>query len=571
MHTITQLTQGSTEWHAHRAKHFNASEASAMLGISPYQTRSDLLKAKSTGITPEVDSAKQRLFDAGHAAEAAARPNAEQIIGEDLYPITATLEVDGLNLSASYDGAVISEEVCWENKHENVNLLDSLSRAIIPEQYHPQLEQQLLVLGAEKVLFTASSVDGTIKGYAWYTSIPEMRQRLIGGWHQFSEDLANYSAPEPVEAKPIGKTPETLPALHIEVTGMVAASNLAAYKEHALTVFAGINRELTTDHHFADAEKTIKWCGEVEDRLQAAKQHALSQTASIDQLFKAIDDISAEARRTRLELDKLVKARKESIRGEIVADGIAQATKHMQSLNDRLGKSLMPPVHADFGGVIKGKRSIDSIREAVSNELARVKIESNAIADRIQININTLNKAPEYAFLFADIATLVLRASDDLEAVIQNRISAHEAKEAARIEAERQRIATQERIKAEAAAKTRADAEIAAARAAQEVQSASVAAEQVERIVPAPDVAPVKSTVVAMPVRAPAPTTPPTLRLGQIGERLGFNLTADFLKNLGFEPAATDKNSKLFHEADFPLICMRLVSHIQHVQTQLAA
>jgi predicted phage-related endonuclease len=62
----------------------------------------------------------------------------------------------------------------------------------------------------------------------------------------------------------------------------------------------------------------VKWCGDVETRLEAAKQHALSQTSSIDVLFRTIDEISAEARRVRLEVDKLVKARKESIREEIV-------------------------------------------------------------------------------------------------------------------------------------------------------------------------------------------------------------------------------------------------------------
>ena len=65
--------------------------------------------------------------------------------------------------------------------------------------------------------------------------------------------------------------------------------------------------------------------------------------------------------------------------------------------------------------------------------------------------------------------------------------------------------------------------------------------------------------------------TPPTLKLGQIGERLGFSLTGDFLKNIGFEPAARDKSALLFHERDFALICMRLVSHIQQVQAKQAA
>ena len=73
---------------------------------------------------------------------------------------------------------------------------------------------------------------------------------------------------------------------------------------------------------------------------------------------------------------------------------------------------------------------------------------------------------------------------------------------------------------------------------------------------------------------APAPaerTGTPTLKLGQIAERLGFTLTADFLKGLGFEPAATDRASKLYHEADFALILAALVRHIEQVQARSAA
>ena len=78
-----------------------------------------------------------------------------------------------------------------------------------------------------------------------------------------------------------------------------------------------------------------------------------------------------------------------------------------------------------------------------------------------------------------------------------------------------------------------------------------------------------------VPMRAaPAPaerTGTPTLKLGQIAERLGFTLTADFLKGLGFEPAATDRASKLYFEADFPLILAALVRHIEQVQARAAA
>ena len=48
------LIQGSAEWHAFRRQHYTASDAPAMLGISPYKTRAELLREKATGITPEI-------------------------------------------------------------------------------------------------------------------------------------------------------------------------------------------------------------------------------------------------------------------------------------------------------------------------------------------------------------------------------------------------------------------------------------------------------------------------------------------------------------------------------------
>ena len=75
--------QGSEAWHTLRAKHYTASEASAMLGVSKYQTRADLIKRKATGLAEEIDAATQRRFDDGHAAEAAARSIVEGIIGAD--------------------------------------------------------------------------------------------------------------------------------------------------------------------------------------------------------------------------------------------------------------------------------------------------------------------------------------------------------------------------------------------------------------------------------------------------------------------------------------------------------
>lgn len=450
MNILENVPQGSAAWLAIRTQYNTASEAPAALGASKYLSRSDLLKQKSTGLTPEVCGAKQALFDRGHQSEARARSLAEAIIGTELFPVTATFSVDGIDLLASMDGATMDETIIWEHKLFSERLANDVRAGMLDPHYTIQLDQQLLVSGAKKCLFMTSDGTETNMAWCWYEYDQAKADALLAGWRQFRADLATY-VPPVVIAEAVGHTPETLPALRIEVTGMVTASNLADYKAHALAVFGGINRELTTDQQFADAEKVVKWCGDVEDRLAAAKQHALSQTASIDELFRAIDDISAEARRTRLELDKLVKARKEAVRGEIVAEGVAALRAHIDGLNQRLGKPYMPVITADFGGAVKGKRTVDSLRDAVSTTLANAKIDASAIADRIGLNLAMLrDHAANHAFLFADAAQIVLKAHDYLTILVKSRIAEHQAAELAKEEATRERIRAEEAAKASA-------------------------------------------------------------------------------------------------------------------------
>ena len=134
------VDQGTPEWHEHRAKYFNASDAPAMLGISPYKTRSALIAERATGITDDIDPNTQRIFDRGHKFEALARPLAEAHINEDLYPVTGT---EG-KLSASFDGLTIDENIAFEHKTLNSSLRGISKAEDLPEHYRAQMEQQLL-------------------------------------------------------------------------------------------------------------------------------------------------------------------------------------------------------------------------------------------------------------------------------------------------------------------------------------------------------------------------------------------------------------------------------------------
>ena len=406
--TIHEFQQGDDQWHAHRRAHFNASEVPAMLGISPYQSRSDLLKVKASGAADEVSGAQQALFDAGHRAEADARPIAEKIVREDLYPIVASVEIDGLPLSASYDGATMAEDTVFEHKLANKDLIAAMDHGEVPEPYRAQIEQQLMIVGAIRCLFMVSNGDTETERHAWVKPDPVMRARILAGWKQFRLDLDNFRHVEDM-VKPAGKSLMELPALTVQLVGEVKSSNLIVYRESALAFIRSINTKLETDEDFATAEKTVTFCGEAEKRLDLVKSQALAQTTSIDELFRTLDLLRDEMRSKRLELDKLVKNRKEAIREDIRRAGADAYGKHIEGLNARLGKNYMPIIPADWPGVMKGLRTISSLRDAVATELARVKIESNEEADKIDANLKWFAEyAKGYEFLFPDLKDLVL-------------------------------------------------------------------------------------------------------------------------------------------------------------------
>ncbi|WP_044271213.1 YqaJ viral recombinase family protein [Pseudomonas fluorescens] len=553
---VHNVQQGTPDWLALRASHFTASEAPAMMGASKFQSRNDLLAMKKTGIVPDVTPQQQAAFDRGHATEEMARPLAEEDIGEELYPIVGTSG----NLLASMDGATMLGDVLFEHKLWNEKVATQIRAGELDPHYYWQLEQQLLVSGAERVLFVCS--DGTRDKYVSmeYSPVPGRREALIAGWAQFEQDLGEF-VPQEAKVEVIGAAPDQLPALRIDVTGMVTASNLDAFKSHALTVISNISTELKTDKDFADADATVKWCGEVEDKLKAAKEHALSQTESIDVLFKAIDDIAAETRRKRLELEKLVKARKEMIRSDIVMDAAKALQDHIDQINGTLGGRIrMPRVASDFAGAIKGKKSVSSLQEAADSELARAKIEASRIADGIRVNQASLNElGADHKFLFHDFQELALKANDDLVALIKVRINEHEQQQA--------ELKRQEEEKAQQLA----------AQQQQQVVEPVVEQQAVQTIEPAPQAGEQVSVATpATPIKTAAAAQQPVddgrhFKLGDLSDRLGFVVSASFMSSLGFEAAARERGATLYREIDFPRICTALVNHIQAVQAQLAA
>jgi predicted phage-related endonuclease len=587
---IIEAAQGSQEWLQIRSQHFTASEAPAMLGLSKYKTRQDLLREKASGLTEEVDAHKQRLFDAGHEAEAIARPLAEAFLQEDLFPATGAAEIDGLPLLASFDGLNMEETLVWENKLSSAAVEAMIASGDLSGTYWPQCEQQMLVSGAERCLFTAC--DGEqITAQLWYESKPERRAQLIAGWKQFAEDLAGYQHVE-VAAAPVAAPIKDLPAVVLTVSGaLTIETNFTAWGVELRNFIALIPEHPATDQEFADCKAAVAAFKKAEAQLDAEEKRVLSMVADIDEMQrekKLLRDLSST---TRLALEKMVVRRDLEVKNEITQEGKDKLATHIAGLNKRLAKVQMPPIAADFATAIKGKRNIESMRGAVADLVAAKKIESNEIADKISLNLQTMiDLAHGYAFLFSDTATLVMKAPDDLALVIKSRIADHLAAEAKREEETRQRIRAEEEQKATAKAKAEqeeaerqrkasedAAAKIERDRAAQNTQekASQNIGEAGRRDTPAsglakpvtestPSAAPFSSERLDETPAAVAPDNGRRITVTQINGALGFTVTAEFLARLGFT-ATIERQSKTYRECDFPLICRAIVEHIAMV------
>ena len=586
---IQNLIQGSPEWIAYRANHFNASDAPAMLGVSPYKTRNALLKEMATGITPEVDALTQALFDKGHRFESLARSIAEEIIGDDLYPVTGS---EG-KLSASYDGLTMNCKVCFEHKSLNKDILAATCASDLGIHLHVQMEQQIMIAEADKCLFMASEWDdqGNLiqEVHHWYFPNAQLRERLVQGWCQFAEDLKNF-VPVEIDEKPEGKAAIELPALFLQAEGRLVNSNMEAFGA-ALTAHLEETRKMVyvTDQDFADADKRAKLYRETCEKLTLTKQAMLAQTVSIDEAFRMIDTWHEDLRTTALQIEKDCKKNKESKQLSIITDAKAEFSTFIAELQTGISPITLSYTMPNFAEAIKGKRLFSAMTDAVQTMLANAKIEHSQVASGISINLNWFKEHEEHRFLFNDLQSIVYKKSDDFQLLVTSRIAEHKQREADKLEAQRAQIRLEEEAKAkaaQAATEAKAAAELQAAQdkiaaeaeaqriAAEKLAADQLAVEQEKQAIAAQAAQPVKAAALAtaeVVSITESKNEAPTLTLGKIGQRLGFALTADFLRSIGFEPAARERGVTLYRESDWAKICSTLIAHIEGARNQQQA
>mgnify|MGYP005846075389 CR=1 FL=1 len=458
---IHDLKQGSQEWHEVRERHLCASDAPAMMGESRYKSRNQLLEEKATGKTAPVPPEKQALFDRGHAVEAQARELMEMKTLEDFKPMVVTAEVEGLSMLASLDGYSFDSRLIFEHKLYNDALAKNLRSGALTADYYWQLEHQLLVAHeAEKVLFVVS--DGTFNNWeaVEYISDPERRKKLIAGWHRFIDDKAAWKPTAKAEVI-AGAEAQQFPMVEYHVVGSMVQSNihdiLPIIKDRADEEMA---RPLETDQDFADKENSNKAVKSARKKLRDTVDQVQGEFASFSDFAEAANKIDSILQKLQSHGERAVKQAKDQKRKDIAAGAASRLSDYIAKQNAKIEplqiNRILGGITPDWSGAMKNKRTIESLQNAVDEELNRIKIDIDQAMAVIHENFDWFKALPDYRFLFTDLENIINQPHESFKAVAQQRINAHE--KAAAEKAERDK-AEAERRAAEKAAHKQAEAE----------------------------------------------------------------------------------------------------------------
>lgn len=148
MRTVN-LEQGSQEWLDYRTTKVGASEVSNLFNANPFCSAEDQTKFL-LGLKLGFNS----IFT--NAAMKAGNDNEAHVVKavEDAYDIiTQPLVGHKGNISASFDGITLDGDIVVEVKYSDYTYNYVKEKGFTPPHYEMQVQQQLLVSGAEKAIF----------------------------------------------------------------------------------------------------------------------------------------------------------------------------------------------------------------------------------------------------------------------------------------------------------------------------------------------------------------------------------------------------------------------------------
>lgn len=464
------LVQGSPEWKAYRKKYDSASEASMMMAESLHVKRDELLYMKATGTEQEFSEwFEENVLQRGHDVEESTRPYAEQLIAERhsmdeddamLFPVTGVNDAE--TMLSSYDGLTDCGRFSWEGKQFNKEKFEVVKNENrVPVCDYWQVIHQLVTSDGsiEEALYTVG--DGTPEGTAhcWVTLNDIDKDRLIQGWLQFNADRESYVVTEP-KPEAVAEEVTDLPAISMVAKGEIAiVDNLEVFEE-GLTAFLqkSLVKDPKTDNDFATLNLQIKVLEKAEAALKTAGDSVLAQVEAVDAAMKKKDSLAELVRQNRLASEKLLQAKKDQIKRDIVINAEESINAHILTLEDEFSELTGCPlriwVDRDVPGAIKGKRTLATLQSSANDEVARAKIAANQMAERIRVNIeyfdSVINDIPKT--IFGDLSSLLLKGAADFAAAVTLRIHEYEKQIEEQAERKRQQDEAEAKRKAEAQA-----------------------------------------------------------------------------------------------------------------------
>lgn len=138
------MEQNTEAWKKWRHNGIGASDANIIMCVSKYKKRSELLLEKQTAFEELKDFDAGPIAALGHLIEGMERPRFELLMDEKFFPALKQSE-EVIFMKASYDGLNESETIAWEHKLMGKEMFEKVLSGVVPDQYMPQLQQQLFV------------------------------------------------------------------------------------------------------------------------------------------------------------------------------------------------------------------------------------------------------------------------------------------------------------------------------------------------------------------------------------------------------------------------------------------
>lgn len=251
--------------------------------------------------------------------------------------------------------------------------------------------------------------------------------------------------------------------LVLSVNAEIKDSNLPAFRASITEGIATINRHLTTDEEFGQAEQDVKVLALLQGKIVTAKEHAIEQAESLNAALNELDEAAAEVGQVRLGLKKLIYTRKVELKTQIVSEYVNHFGEQGDITNAR-AECIRPALIE----VIKGKRTMQTMRRACDTLIAD---RIAAITQCREIIRAWVEREDGLAILVPDEADLELKKTEYVEAELERRLERRKLQE----EAEKAKRALAEQKAKEKTEKKQLEEQAKPATATQENRLSAIA------------------------------------------------------------------------------------------------